>query len=121
MLTLLVTGIVVALPVLFVVALLLLAERFQRAQQARVACQIAVTDAIHRELGAVVAPSITTRPWGRPRLVIPAPLEKPGVVGSVLDIAHRTLRASDSATGHRVEIVVVPQAERRPAPARRAA
>jgi hypothetical protein len=121
MLTLLVAGVVVALPVLFVVALLLIAERFQRARQARVACQIAVTEAIHRELGAVVAPEITTRPWGRPRLVIAAPLERPAMVGTVLDIAHRTLRGGDSPTGRRVQIVVIPQEPPRAARARRAA
>jgi hypothetical protein len=120
MVTLLVAGIV-ALPVLFVVTLLLLAERIQRARRARIACQIAVTDAIHRELGAVVAPSITTRPWGRPRLVIPAPLGRPAVVGPVLDIVHRTLRRRDNPTGQRVQIVVVPQEERQPAPGRRVA
>jgi hypothetical protein len=121
MLTLLVTAIAVALPVVLVVAELRLAERLQRARRARIACQIAVTDAIHRELGAVVAPSISTRPWGRPRLVIPAPLGRPGIVATVLAIAHQTLRRGDSPTGRRVQIVVVPQEEPEPAPERRAA
>jgi hypothetical protein len=68
----------------------------------------------------VVAPSISTHPWSRPRLVIPAPLGRPGVVGTVLHIAHRTLHGGDSPTGHRVQIVVVPQEEPRPALAHRA-
>ena len=61
--------------------------------------QIAVTDAIHRELGAVVAPSMAKRPWGQPRLVIPAPLERPHVVAAVLTIAHRVLRGWDGGVG----------------------
>ena len=65
MLTLLVAVIVVVLPFAAVVALLLLVGRVQRGQETRAAQQIAVTEAIHRELGAVVAPSMTKRPGVR--------------------------------------------------------
>ena len=121
MLSLLVAGTMAVLPLVMVVALLLLAERLQRARQTRVAWQIAVTDAIHRELGAVVAPSVSMRPWGPPRLVIPAPLGHPGLVAAVLAIAHRVLRSWDGVDARRVQIVVIPQNEPRPAPLARAA
>jgi hypothetical protein len=111
MLTLLVSAVVVLMPFLGVVALLLLVARWQRRRDLRVAQQIAVTEAIHRELGAVVAPSMTARAWGPPSLVIPIPLERPNLVAAVLDIAHRVLGGwqGGAATPHR--IVVVPRSE----------
>ncbi len=120
MLTLLVGGTLAALPLVMVAALLLLVDRLHRAQATRVAWQIAITEAIHRELGAVVAPSMSIRPWSRPRLVIPAPLGHPGLVAAVLAIAHRVLRGWDAAAARRLQIVVVPQDES-PAPVDRAA
>jgi hypothetical protein len=104
-----------------VVAVLLLAERLQRGNQTRVAQQIAITDAIHRELGAVVAPSMVKRPWGPLRLVIPAPLERPNVVADVLAIVHRVLRGWDGAAAKQIQIVVVPQSQRSATSVRRAA
>ena len=121
MLTLLVPVVVVALPFVAVVALLLLVGRVQRGRETRAAQQIEVTDAIHRELGPVVAPSMTKRPWGPPRLVIPAPLERPSMVAAVLAIAHRVLRGWGGTASVRTEIVVVPQTEGRVPPLRRAA
>jgi hypothetical protein len=121
MLGLLVAVTMVLLPFVGVVALLLLVGRLQRSQEARVAQQIAVTEAIHRELGAVVAPSMTKRPWGPPRLVIPVPLERPNVVAAVLAIAHRVLRGCEGGAAKRLQIVVVPQAEGPSTSARRAA
>ena len=121
MLTLLVAATVVVLPFVAVVALLLVLGRLQRGREARVAQQIAVTEAIHRELGAVVAPSMSKRPWGPPRLVIPMPLERPHVVAAVLAIAHRVLRGWDGVSAQRIQIVVVPQPEGLVTPVRRAA
>jgi hypothetical protein len=109
MLTALVTGVVTVLPLVAVAGVLMLVERMHRVRGERVAWQIAVTDAIHRELGAVVAPSIDTRPWSRPRLVIPVPFDRPGLVASVLAIAHGVLLGWSGSAARRVEIVVVPQ------------
>jgi hypothetical protein len=110
MLTLLLTVAVVSVPFLGTVGLLLLATGWQRRRDTRVARQIAVTEAIHRELGAVVAPSMTGGAYGRPRLVIPVALERPNLVAAVLAIAHRVLRGWDAA-GARTEIVLVPRVE----------
>ena len=121
MLTLLGAVTLVMLPFVAVVAMLLLVERLQRGREVRVAQQIAVTDAIHRELGAVVAPSMAKRPWGPPRLVIPVPLERPNVVAAVLAIAHRVLRGWDGVSAERIQIVVVPPPEGLATPVRRAA
>jgi hypothetical protein len=109
MLTAVLTGVVMVVPIVVVAGLLMLVERMHRVQRERVAWQVAVTDAIHRELGAVVAPSVDTRPWGRPRLVIPVPFDRPGLVASVLAIAHRVLLGWNGTAARRVQIVVVPQ------------
>jgi hypothetical protein len=62
-----------------------------------------------------------TKAMGAPRLVIPAPLERPGMVAAVLAIVHRVLKAWDGAGTARIEIVVVPQPEGRAPSVRRAA
>jgi hypothetical protein len=121
MLTSLVTVALMAVPFLSVVGLMLLAARWQRGREIRVAQQIAVTEAIHRELGAVVAPSMAKRGWGPPRLVIPIPLEQPGLVAAVLAIAHRVVRGWDGAAARRLQIVVIQRPDRSEARMRRAA
>lgn len=70
--------------------------------------QIVVTDAIHRELGPVVAPVVRKRPWGPWQLQIAVPFDRPGLVESVLRIARRAL---ESLTSTPFEIVLVPRAE----------
>jgi hypothetical protein len=58
--------VVLLIPVAFVVLALLAVERRQRARADVVARQIMLTDAIHAELGAVVAPVVEKpafRPW----------------------------------------------------------
>jgi hypothetical protein len=53
--------------------------------------QIAVTDAIHRELGAVVAPVVQSRGRRGWLVSIAVPFDRPPVVERVLAIVHRTL------------------------------
>lgn len=60
------TVLVLSSPVFAIVALLMLAEGVQRARSRVAARQIMLTDAIHAELGAVVAPVVRKRafrPW----------------------------------------------------------
>jgi hypothetical protein len=112
-----------ALPIVLVLALLRFAARLERREQEAHARQIAVTDAIHRQFGAIVAPTVEPRPHGAWRLTIPVPFERPEVVASVLDVAHQTARALDRADGDRrhapvtrprpMEIVLTPQEEHR--------
>ena len=54
----------VALPASLLAAWLLAVGRMERARDARISRQVAVTDAIHRELGAVVAPFVKRRVGG---------------------------------------------------------
>lgn len=92
-----------------VAGLLIVTDRVHRARAARVACQIAVTDAIHRELGAVVAPAVVKPLWGRSRLVVPVPFDRPVMVGRVGSIVDHAVAAWER-TGHgHVEVMLVPQ------------
>jgi hypothetical protein len=90
-------------PILFVAALLVLAEWRDRREAAQVARQIHVTDALADEVGAIVAPVVRKR-WGGWRVEIPAPLGRPGAVGRIVSVVSQTLRG----TG-RYEIVLTPQ------------
>jgi hypothetical protein len=96
-------------PLVILVAFLRLTTQRERARDARVACQVAVTDAIHRELGAIVAPTMRKRLWSPCQLVIAVPLERPAVVSQVLALAHKALDRCGEIAGRRVEIVLVPQ------------
>ena len=97
---------VVALPMAGVAAMLLLVGRRERAREARIVRQVAVTDAIHGELGAVVAP-VVTRGAGRGwRVAIAVPFESPAIVGRVVAIAHAAMLRDGAAE---IEIVLTPQ------------
>ncbi len=85
-----------------VLVLLGLVGRVERRRAEAVARQIALTDAIHRELGAVVAPCVTRRPWGRWRVSIVVPFDRPALVGAVLDVVR-------GAFGGRFELVLTPR------------
>ena len=68
--------------------LLRLAGHAQRARDERIGRQIAVTDAIHRELGAIVAPFVTRRRRNAWEVAMTAPLDRPVAIGRILAIAY---------------------------------
>jgi hypothetical protein len=70
--------------------LLALAERVERRRAAVIARQIELTDAIHREVGALVAPWVSRRSRRRWRVRIAVPFERPGAVEAVVAVVHRT-------------------------------
>jgi hypothetical protein len=72
-----------ASPVVLTVAILLGAERRQRRVQAEVARQIALTDALHVRLGALLAPVVRRR-GGVWQVSVAVPADDPGIVGSLL-------------------------------------
>ncbi|HEU5320456.1 MAG TPA: hypothetical protein VFX28_06620, partial [Methylomirabilota bacterium] len=91
------------------VGLLRVVEAWQRRRAAAVAWQITLTDAIHRELGAVAAPT-ASHPLGGPwRVRLTLPLERPALVARVLEITQRALAAGGRAARDGVEVVVVPR------------
>lgn len=73
-------------PVVLTVALLVAAERRQRRVQAEVGRQIALTDALHARLGALLAPVVRRQGHGW-QVSVAVPAEPPTVVGAVLTSA----------------------------------
>jgi hypothetical protein len=93
---------VTLVPFLAVAALLGLAHVRDRRRAERMARQVAVTDAIHRELGAIVAPVVDKPVLGPWRLRIPVPFERPALVA-------RVLAAAGPALPGPVQVVLVPR------------
>lgn len=106
--------VVLLIPVLSIVALFWAVSRRRRLRAEAVARQIAMTDAIHRELGAVVAPTVTRRLFGGWRVLVPVPFERTAVVSRVLAIARDTVAPPAALAGRGWEIVLVPQAASAP-------
>jgi len=100
---------VALLPIALMVAALLLRERSARIRLAECARQIAVTDAIHGELGAIVSPVVRRRLWGRWQLVIAVPFDDLDSVSRVVRAAYRGFDAPERAMPGRFEIVLSPQ------------
>src|SRR3989442_10882213 len=82
--TLLTVVVVGLFPCLTLLALLGLTARVERRRAAVIARQIELTDAIHREVGALVAPWVMRRPGGAWRVRIAVPFERPPVVEAIV-------------------------------------
>src|SRR2546422_11612001 len=89
--TLLAVVVVTLFPLAVVLAPLLLAGWVERRRAAVIARQVELTEAIHRDLGAVVAPFVTRRPGRRWRVRIAVPFERPAVVEAGLAGVHPTV------------------------------
>ncbi len=87
--------VVVMLPATLTTALLLLAGWRERARERAVVRQIAVTEAIDAELGAIVAPFVKRRFGGGWRLEVAVPFEEPALVGRVVALAHAAMQRTD--------------------------
>jgi hypothetical protein len=101
-----ITAVLVALaPFAAVLASLWIAGRVQRGRERARDRQIGLTDAIHLELGAVVAPTVARRPGGGWRVAIAAPLDRPAMVAGVLGVTRRFFARQDDA-GATLEILL---------------
>ena len=96
-------------PIALLVAALQLPTWRQRRRLAEIARQIAVTDAIHAALGAVVSPVVRRTLWGGWRLTIPVPLDRPEIVTQVVEAAYGAFSASARSKPGRFEIVLTQQ------------
>ena len=72
-----------AAPVLALIALAALVDRRRARRDDAVSRQIAVTDALHRRFGAIVAPVVRSRGRGW-EIAVAVPFEQPAVVAGVL-------------------------------------
>ncbi len=103
-------------PFALLVAALKLSSWRQRTRLVEVARQIAVTDAIHAELGAVVSPIVRQKLRRGWQLTIPVPLDRPDTVMQVLSAAYGAFSPSERTSPGHFEIVLTPQ--ERPVPRR---
>jgi hypothetical protein len=108
MLTLAAVIVLIALPALALGGLLALVTRWQRARARVIEQQIALTDAIHAELGAVAAPVVVKPVFGPWRVTFAVPFGRPALVERLVVITSRVL-ASASPAG--VRIVLMPRAD----------
>src|SRR4030095_2418221 len=83
-------------------------SRVEFARNVRVARQIARTEAIHRELGAVAAPEVQRGWTGRWTVSVRLPLQREGLVGAISRITHDLFRRLAPAGAPRVGVPLVP-------------
>jgi len=106
----------VLLPAALLTAVMLLSTWRARTRLLAIARQIAVTDAIHGELGAVVSPVVRHRLWGRWQIMIPVPFDDLDTVTHVVRTAYGAFDAPERKNPGQFEIVLSPQ--ERPVPRR---
>jgi len=94
---------VLSMPIVALVALAQLSEHRRAHREREILQQIALTDALHGRLGAVVAPVVHRR--GRVwQVMVAVPFERPSVGATVLQTAHELFG------GVRYEVVLSRQA-----------
>jgi hypothetical protein len=99
----------VMVPFVAVWALMRVRTAFERRRDAGVARQIALTDCIHRELGAVAAP-VVRRGWLSGWTVsVPLPLDHEATVGAIVRITTHLFRRLDAQEPLRLRMVLVPR------------
>ena len=106
------TIMIALLPFLAVWALLDLSRRIQRRREERVARQIALTDAIHRELGPVAAPDVTRSLSGEWTVSMRLPLEREATVGVITRLTQDLFRRLDRQETPRLRLVLIPRVAR---------
>ncbi|MCX5735218.1 MAG: hypothetical protein NTW68_12950 [candidate division NC10 bacterium] len=92
---------------------ILLLDWFRSRRQEAIQRQIALTDAIDAQVGAIVSPVVTKPLWGPWRVRIAMPLTPPLPVGRILAIAHEVFSDIDRVNPGHYQIVLTPK-ERRP-------
>ena len=100
------------LPFLAVAGLLWLTGWIRKRREACIARQIALTDAIHRELGAAAAPEVRR---GRSRewiVSVRVPLHREETVGAITRITHEVFRRLEREDPPRLRMVLRPQESR---------
>ena len=103
---------IVLTPFLAVIALLRLADFMSARREASLARQIALTNAIHRELGAVAAPVVSRRSGGGWLVSMAVPLDRPGTTAAIVRITERMFARDGDVDPLRI---LLAPAARRPA------
>ena len=106
------TIMIALIPFLAVWGLLRIASAAERRRQGCVSRQIALTDAIHRELGAVAAPQVR-RTWAGEWVVsVRLALSRESTVGIIARITGDLFRRLDGRDSPRLRVVLLPVDER---------
>lgn len=100
------------LPFLAVAGLLRLSARARARREACVARQIALTDAIHRELGAAAAPEVGRTVAGEWTVSVRVPFHHEETVSAITRIIHDVFRRLDRQDPPRLRVVLRPQEPR---------
>lgn len=98
---------VAVIPPVAIGALLRLSDRMERRRDRRLAWQIELTDAIHREMGAVAAPTVERRRGGGLAVRMMVPLHDPEFVAAILSVTEQVFARHDASQA--VEIVLTPR------------
>lgn len=101
--------IIAAIPFVALGGLLGLSRRIERRRSERIARQVMLTDAIHRELGAATAPVVRQAWPGRWIVSMAVPLDREITVGTVVRIAHEVFAKLDRGETPRLRIVLIPR------------
>jgi hypothetical protein len=107
--TMLVAILVALIPPVAIAMLLRLAERTQRKRDERIARQIELTDAIHRELGAIAAPTVEKRRGGGSVVRMTVPFDRPELAATLLTVTDQVFSRHDDTRA--VEIAFTPRPE----------
>jgi hypothetical protein len=107
------TTIMIALiPFLAVWGLLRVAQAVERRRERCVSRQIALTDAIHRELGAAAAPEVRRTWTGEWVVSMRLGLSRESTVGTIARITSDLFRRLDGRDSPRLRVVLLPLDER---------
>jgi hypothetical protein len=106
------TIMIALLPFIAVWGLLYVTSAVERRRQHRVGRQIALTDAIHRELGAVAAPEVRRTWTGEWVVSVRLALSREHTVGTIARITGDLFRRLDGRDAPRVRLVLRPLDER---------
>ena len=105
-----------AAPLLAIVGLFRLAGGIRGRRRRSIERQIALTDEIHRELGAAAAPFVHQRGRSGWLVRVAVPLDSPPTVAAIVGIIQAFFTARDGAAATALEIVLTPRVARlRPA------
>jgi len=100
---------VIAVPIALLVGMLRLVDWVQRRRYAAIARQIHLTETLHAQLGAALAP-VVIKPLGRPWQVrVAAPLEAPEIVNTLLATVGDEFASRDPQRPEAFQIVLSPR------------
>ncbi len=107
-----IAAMILLIPFAAVWGLLMVARAVEHRRDARVGRQIALTDAIHRELGAAAAPEVR-RTWSGEWVVsMRLALAREATVGAITRITHDLFRRLDHQDPPRLRVVLLPREPR---------